>query len=47
MSEIAEKKFEILEYVISADFNIDELADKLNELTQLVETTNKTLKDDN
>ena len=35
MSEIAEKKFEILEFVISKDFTIDGLSDKLNELTNL------------
>lgn len=34
---IAKKKFEILEYVISDDFNIDTLANKLNELTSLYE----------
>lgn len=38
MSEIAKKKFEILDYVISNEFTIDGLANKLNELTNLAST---------
>ena len=36
MTDIAAKKFEILEYAISKDFNYNGLAEKLNELTDLM-----------
>jgi len=41
MNKIAKKKFEILDYTQSDEFNIDELAEKLNELTGLI-TTDRT-----
>lgn len=34
-TRVVSKKFEILEYVVSKDFTVDGLADKLNELTQM------------
>ena len=37
MSKIADKKFEILEYVGNGKYTCNGLADKLNELTRLVE----------
>ena len=37
MSKIADKKFEILGYVNSGEYSVSGLADKLNELTRLVE----------
>ena len=40
MTEIAKKKFEILEYTISENFTIDGLAEKLNELTEIVTAVN-------
>ena len=45
MSEIAKMKFEILEFVISQDFTIDGLSDKLNELTNSVLPYNQRLLD--
>lgn len=41
MTEIARKKFEILNYTLSDEFTVDGLADKLNELTKLTEVVNK------
>lgn len=37
MTKIADKKFEILGYVASGEYSVDGLAEKLNELTRLVE----------
>lgn len=36
MSQIAKKKFEILEYTQDVNFSMNGLADKLNELTSLI-----------
>jgi hypothetical protein len=41
MTEIARKKFEILNYTQSDEFNIDGLAEKLNELTTIAKAVNE------